>query len=476
MEPLEREPLRVLPPKEQVSLAFTFGEQANWLSYNNVIYMPVDMTGEMSGSAPSPERTIWIPRTFNDILEMLNTQYRIAFSKKVHMEEFYFAVYQGCERQKGVVSSILLKRDGGLVRLDADGSLSEPDGSFVPNTLHVPLNEDVEDKKEMRGILLEWLGGSEEDTTSLLHHLATALAPHWTSIKYVLLLGDGRNGKSVLMEMLTKMLGAHNCSGVTRQDMAAKSPVLTELNGKLANVVMDGLAQYLKDSGTEKTLIAGETAHVRMLYKNALTPVQTNALFIEGLNKEPKSSDKSRALQSRLVRFQFPNIYEEDLAFKAKMLSDRYVGALLSLMVDHYVTQESRVALLAPTGNQLLLKQDHAFANSHALQYLDHLSQVGQDSLDQLIGMEIKELVGRFVSWRISGGDVQAWDEQNVRDLFQPHLEYTRRSVRDGSSVRKVPVVKAFKADTLAYLAAQREHMEEVDFDGGGVPAALVED
>ena len=85
------------------------------------------------------------------------------------------------------------------------------------------LNEDVADKDRVFGVITEWLD-SEEEAHSLLHHLATALAPGWSAVKYVLLLGEGRNGKSLLMKMLHQMIGWDNVSSVTRQNDRRAEP------------------------------------------------------------------------------------------------------------------------------------------------------------------------------------------------------------------------------------------------------------
>ena len=112
-------------------------------------------------------------------------------------------------------------RQGVLRILDTDGKLVEPDGRFRPNCLTPVLNEDPEEKDRVFGVIQGWLN-SEAEAHSLLHHLATALAPGWSAVKYVILLGEGRNGKSVLLYMLSDLFGLHNVSAVSRQEMAER--------------------------------------------------------------------------------------------------------------------------------------------------------------------------------------------------------------------------------------------------------------
>jgi hypothetical protein len=289
------------------------------------------------------------------------------------------------------------------------------------------------------------VGGDDEVVESLLAHLATALAPHWSAVRYVLLLGEGRNGKSVLLDMLLKLFGNGSCSSVTRQEIAEEKPTVTALNGTLINIVHDGVARYLKDSGNEKTLIAGEPAMVRRLYQSHATAVQTNALFIEGLNREPKSSDKTQALQARIVRYRFPNTYEHNPEFHAKMTSDRYVGALMALLIDRYVLQKDGPERLKRTAQQHQMELDHLLTNSLAVQYIEHFIASAPLGSQELIGWTTKQLRDDFISWRVRCNDFNEWNAQAVAGQFAPYLNLSeRKSLRVGGVIMKERTVLGF--------------------------------
>ena len=429
--------------------------------YNGVTYIPTDYETGDDTVTPEEERRIWTPLTQTEIQRKAKSQFGTLFLTESELSSFEFMVAQCCIQHMEQVTSLLIKTEDGLRELREDGKLYLPTGSFVPNTLKPQLNTDPTDKAEMLRILSEWLD-SEEEALALLRHLATALAPHWSAIKYVLLLGDGRNGKSVLLSMLQKLFGTENCSQVTRQEISEKSPVVTELNGKLLNLVYDGMALYLKDSGQEKSLIAGEPVGVRRLYASQLTTVQTNALFLEGLNKEPKSSDKSSALQARIVRFWFPNTYEDDLGFQEKMLSERYLGALLSLLIDNYVKKQDKAVMLAPTKASLRLRLEHMYTNSLALQFLYYKELTDPLGAESVIDLTAPELLSQFTSWRVKEGDIGSWSEPDVVELFRPIAVMDRISKRFGSQVRKVRTVVEFKKDTLAFLEGMKEETHDV--------------
>jgi phage/plasmid-associated DNA primase len=419
--------------------------------YRGQTYLPTDyVTGDHS-VIPPVDRKIWLPLTREDLQIKSQHQFDTLFQTDAELSNFEFMVAQCALPHPDPCSSIFIHTAEGLRELKDDGALYEPSGNFIANALKIPLNTDEQDKQELKNIFIGWLS-SEEEASALLRHMATALAPGWSAVKYMLLLGDGRNGKSVLMSMMEALFGRANVSSVTRQDIADRSPVVTELNGKLLNIVYDGVASYLKDSGNEKSLIAGEPIGVRKLYSSELTRVQTNALFIEGLNKEPKSSDKSSALQARIIRFWFPNTYADDLEFRDRMLSEQMLGALLALLIDSFVKKQDKAVMLAPTSAAIELQMEYQLVNSAALQYLawvEHTDPLGSDSI---VGADADRLIASFQSWRVKEGDINHWSSPDVMELFRPMLNIERRSRRVGGKVTKVKVVTGFKRNAEQFI------------------------
>jgi hypothetical protein len=235
---------------------------------------------------------------------------------------------------------------------------------------------------------------------------------------------------------------------------------------KLVNIVKDGPASYLKDSGNEKSLIAGEEVPIRRLYQNQPTMASTNGLFIEGLNREPKSRDKSSALQARIARFEFPNVYQEDRMFYRWATSPEVTGALLSLMVDNYVREQEVQIMLAPTARSIELKLEHMISNSQELQFLMNLEDKGGPAgADELIGKDMSVAVQKFKSWRLTLGDVGVYADDDVARNLRTVLQVgPRKSIRQGNKVTKVRTVEGFKPDAARVLKHHRA-VEVIDDD-----------
>lgn len=464
--------LELKTKKELAQHAHTLARGSELVRHRAISYLPIDYeTGDRS-LPPAPERTSWIPLSRFDIQVLGAETFNILFGSEAELSSFEFMIAQNSRYVNTSPSQILLRTQDGLRVLDESGRLVDPPGSFVPNTLSPMLNEDPKAKQEVFEVVAGWLN-SEEEAHSLLHHLATALAPGWSAVKYVLLLGDGRNGKSVLLKMLQSLFGVENASSVTRQQISEGSPVTTELNGKLLNIVFDGKAEYVKDSGNEKSLIAGEPVQIRKLYESTPTPVQTHALFIEGLNREPKSSDKSTALQKRLSRFHFPNVYPLDHAFEKRMLMPHRLGAFLALLIDHFVAEDEVAEKLAPTEKGLALQLDQMHHNSLALQHLQHLEETEAfGAIATLTDMLFSDLAEKFKAWRLQQNDLSEWAEPDILTQYQPVINTDRVSRRIDGKPRKVRVVTSLKPEGLAFI----ESLEGVMEDADEAILALVED
>ena len=422
--------------------AETIAKSYNLIQCGGLTYAPAHWLTEELGPC-DPTEQVCFPLDRLTKRKLGNHLGKILFATDSEVTNFDFMLQQFAEEWEMQSSTLLIKTKEGLRCLTESGDLVPADGTFNPNYLKTTLNNDSADKQFVMDTIVEWLN-SEEEAVSLLRHLSTALSPSYSAVKYLLLIGDGRNGKSVLLSMLLDLFGSTNVSHITRQQMAERLQVCTELNGKLLNIIFDGEQAYIKDSSMEKTLIAGEPAQVRLLYENGTTRVQTNALFIEAVNREPKTRDKSGALQKRLARFSFPNVYPLNKKFERKLRSERYLGALLSLLLDNFVTQEQLAEALKPTTGSVELRLDQEMINSPVLQFVQYLVLREPAWMKKLEagGLPLDALIDSFMAWRLEEGfnELSTLDAQR---MFRENFFAERKSIRDNGRVVKKWILKA---------------------------------
>jgi phage/plasmid-associated DNA primase len=454
---------RVYGKADLVTIAVAMAAVVDMRLYNGLIYVPVDYeTGEDN---PAPDRTIWTELN-NEALYKRTKMLDILFSAPVEFANFKYMLRQQATPVYDAVPNVLVKDSfGQLGRLTDMGFTPHTVGDFVANYIPYTIipkeSSDYKYVEELFKILVEWLDG-ETQARSLLYHLATALQPGWSAVKYIILLGEGRNGKGTLLKMLKKLLGKSNISGVQRQAMAAQRPILNTLNNKLANIVFDGPQAYIPESGPEKTIVAGEPLIIELKFENEPFEVQTNALFIEALNKEPKARDKSAALQKRLVRFNFPNEYPDDLNFLAYMQSEKMMDALLTLLWEHWVPEDELSSRLAPSEESKNLQVSHIVDTSPVLAFLEDIIRKDGSILKELGTGEYRadKLADILQPWLHNQGYGER-TANDVWDMLGEHFVIKRVTRREGGKPATRRLITEIKPTTLHALGMFQKSDEE---------------
>ena len=152
--------------------------------------------------------------------------------------------------------------------------------------------------------------------------------------KAFLLVGEGANGKSTLIELLRAFLGKSNCSSVSLQELEEDKFKKAELFAKLANLSSDIPSKGLYHIGTFKMLTGGDRITAEKKFGH---PFQfTNfAKLVFSANRPPKIfNEDTLALWRRFIIIDFPNTFSDDIADKhllAKLTTEAELSGLLNL-------------------------------------------------------------------------------------------------------------------------------------------------
>lgn len=407
------------------------------------------------GPLPPPGETVWAAVDKEELMDWAQAIDLLFYNQ----QEFYnwvFMIKQMATRERTAEPYVVIRDGEGISYMTDIGLVPVVKPAFAPNFInHKIIDRESEDYKHVESLfrtVSDWVGGDAQ-AHSLLYHLATALQPGWTPVKYILLLGKGRNGKGTLLKMLAKLLGDRNLSGVLRQDIAARKSIVASVNGKLANIVFDGPASYVAESGPEKTLTAGEPLIIELKYENEPRQVQTNCLWIEALNKEPKNRDQTYALQSRLVRWQFKNRYAKDLGFEAWMTSDTMINALLTLLWEHWVRADEIADKLAVTEESEDLQSLTELNTSPVLAFIEFLERRESGFVEKLKTGKFSadEFVDAYQPWLTT----QGYGERSLTAIWEQlsdHFQIERGVVRVDKRPKTVKLIKQIQPSTLRAL------------------------
>jgi P4 family phage/plasmid primase-like protien len=129
--------------------------------------------------------------------------------------------------------------------------------------------------------------------------------------KFFFLIGNGGNGRSTLINILTKMLGEENTSALSVHDVCKPTDkhMLLDLNGKFANLCGETGTKEIENLGKLKAATGGDLIVARDLYKSWVK-FENYSKFIFSMNEAPAIYDGTRGRKRRMVIIKFPVDFE----------------------------------------------------------------------------------------------------------------------------------------------------------------------
>lgn len=129
--------------------------------------------------------------------------------------------------------------------------------------------------------------------------------------KVFILVGNGANGKSTLLNMITKLLGEENVSHVDLKEIAGNRFGKSELYGKLANIADDCSASYLDDTSVMKRITGESYTSIEFKNQNSFS-AKINTKMILSYNTIPRMNDTTDGLTRRLVIIPLNAVFKKE--------------------------------------------------------------------------------------------------------------------------------------------------------------------
>lgn len=264
----------------------------------------------------------------------------VKFMELIYSEyEFYRAEYEEMLFQFKILgkkeqqdNSIILLRNGAIV----NGKYSQDNKEFSSAYLDITFEENAYDEEVDK--FLQFITNNENSTEKndlriileemIGHCLMTKNFPH----KIFLLIGNGANGKSTLMNVLFSMFG----------DLATNVPIkklerddyVARLTNKLVNISDDVDFSYIKSSQNIKTLASGDIVPARELYSRAYY-FKNKATMIFSMNELVIFSDHTFGMERRLCILPFENkVKKADPSILDRLTTDNAKSYLLRLGLE----------------------------------------------------------------------------------------------------------------------------------------------
>ena len=182
---------------------------------------------------------------------------------------------------------------------------------------------------------------NEEDLlqkrAAILEMIGYTLMTHCNHEKFIILVGNGANGKSVLLSVIEALCGQSNIAGVqpSQFDSSFKR---AHLHGKLANIVTEIKQGEVIDDASLKGIVSGEPTSVEHKFRDPFV-MRPYATCWFGTNHLPHTRDFSDAVFRRALVIQFNHSFKPEYGncdpnLKNKLMQE--LPGILNLALNAY--------------------------------------------------------------------------------------------------------------------------------------------
>jgi putative DNA primase/helicase len=245
-----------------------------------------------------------------------------------------------------------------------------------------------------------------EKATVILEAIGYTLCSHARFQTFVMLIGRGANGKSVILEIIRRLLGAENVSAVQPSQFNNRFQ-RAHLYLKLANIVTE-IAEGAEIADAElKSIVSGEGMTAEEKHKPPFDLQPFCTVWI-GTNHMPHTRDFSDGLFRRAIVVPFNRSFNGKDAdpLLAQKLAEELPG-ILNMALTAYCWVLYRGTFTEPTSCAIAKKEWRAEADQ-AAQFIEECGELVPDSR-----VESKEVYQYYQRWASAVGIRRVLNHQN---------------------------------------------------------------
>jgi putative DNA primase/helicase len=277
----------------------------------------------------------------------------------------------------------------------------------------------------------------DDKVQAVLELMGYTLMSHALHEMFVMLIGSGANGKSVLLAVLEALCGASNTAGVQPSNFD-RTFQRAHLHQKLANIVTEINQGEVMADAELKGIVSGEASTVEHKFKNPFT-MRPFATCWFGTNHMPHTRDHSNAIFRRAMILTFNRTFaktEQDPNLKDKLIAE--LTGILNLCLAAYAQALQR-GFTRPASSE-------AAKNEWRLE-VDQVAQFVEDAcIRNADGSEkSSEVYAQYKSWVNLNGVKHAVTHKTLRDRLTL-LGFGKKKTNQGNWVVGLRLNGAFHA------------------------------
>lgn len=250
--------------------------------------------------------------------------------------------------------------------------------------LHDVFRDDMDRDVKIQ-FIIEWMG--------------LCLIPETKYEKFVVCVGEGGNGKSVLLKLMPELVGHENVYSSPIQRLGNRR-ALAELDGKLLLTSSEINENTVMDDGILKQIVSGDTVEGERKYEHPFT-FTPYARIMLATNHLPKLRDVTHAFFRRLVMIKFNRnftIDEMDMNLIEKLKTE--LAGIFTMILTGLHELQKRGHFVVP--------QSSVKASSQYLEDSDTIKKFANETLQHTVdkkkGMRPVAVYSLYSSWCAAHG------------------------------------------------------------------------
>jgi len=151
----------------------------------------------------------------------------------------------------------------------------------------------------------------KDEFETALEVSSSPIIKHHIDEKAIMFLGNGDNGKSVLLEYIESLYGEDNISNITLQNIADDKFMSADLDGMSANIFTDLGHNELRNTGKIKAIVSNEGIQVQRKHQQGFK-LKPYCKLLFSCNRFPKVFDQSQGFFRRWIVVKWERNFDGD--------------------------------------------------------------------------------------------------------------------------------------------------------------------
>lgn len=324
-----------------------------------------------------------------------------------------------------------LTLQNGLYDLSHYQLISHDSGIFTTNLLPYDYNPDAGCPRWLRYLNEVFMADA---ATILFVQEAVGYAFHKSIPKAVLffLIGDGGNGKSVFIDLISSLCGKENVCNISLNRLNDEK-YLPELFGKMINV--SGETPNMKNMNTDliKSVVAGDWVTGREVYKKP-SKFKPYAKHYLGMNTLPEIDDNTHGMWRRIHVIEFPRKFSEsemDVELTGKLMDE--LSGIFNWALEGYRRLRDQGFIFSVSPSMRRSKKIYKQKNSSVIDFAESHLVKSIDPKQSVIFKDVYELYQNFC---LKEGIKRVFSKKDFRSTLESEGYWIENSKKHTNQVR----------------------------------------